>query len=225
MGNLSTNEYFMTWDRGIDGYCWWLEYLGELKSTKYTVQICLIVVWWYWSTNLRGLSFDQMGFNQVGVNQQCMSMVNAPAFFSDHRHIFSWRRWHSNDFWGAPLDNGTLFGYGWWEILQETSIFDGKKPWFPVTISPPKPIHWYNLWRSSYETCQGTTNGSKSSKLCKCAAWSMQREGCSQQIMRTSEYSPKNGNRIDTDREIEQQRIHSLNDWSVFSYSWFDLIW
>ena len=32
----------------------------------------------------------------------------------------------------------------WWAKLQETPIFDGKKPWFPVKIFPNKPIHWTN---------------------------------------------------------------------------------
>ena len=31
---------------------------------------------------------------------------------------------------------------GFKETLQETPIFDGENPWFPVKIFPTKPIQW-----------------------------------------------------------------------------------
>ena len=54
------------------------------------------------------------------------------------------------------------FRIGWWESLQETPIFDGKKPWFPVDFPLNHSIHhhgdliprwlrspaWPSSWRS-----------------------------------------------------------------------------
>ena len=34
---------------------------------------------------------------------------------------------------------------GWWENLQESPIFDGKKPWFPVNFPLNQSSDWKNL--------------------------------------------------------------------------------
>ena len=159
MGNLSTNEYFMTWDRGIDGYCWWLEYLGELKSTKYTVQICIIVIWWYWSTNLKGLSFDQMGFNQVGVNQQCMSMVTAPAFFQSTVTYF-----HGEDY------TAMIFEVPRWTMVHSLDMDDGKTCRKPLYLMVKK--HGFR-WRCSQQNQSiGTIFGDQVTKHVKVQQYS-----------------------------------------------------
>ena len=55
------------------------------------------------------------------------------------------RNWDSN---GNAYASWTFYSHriGWWENLQESPIFDGKKQWFPVDFPLNQSIDIDNAW-------------------------------------------------------------------------------